>query len=93
MLRAGGEAVGTSRYRGQWDSRKYLMHIVSSMETAFHSSLRSINNFVDYDVISEREGLLMKAATSDKVLGGIGAPDRDIIRASILKNMLAALMV
>ena len=35
----------------------------------------------------------MKAATSDKVLGSIGAPDRDIIRASILKNMLAALMV
>ena len=74
---------------------KYLMHIVSSMGDSIsqQSAEVFINNFVDYDVISEREGLLMKAATSDKVLGGIGAPDRDIIRASILKNMLAALMV
>jgi transcriptional regulator CtsR len=52
-----------------------------------------VNNFVDYEVISVREGLLLKAATSDKVLGGIGMPGRDIIRAAMLKNMLTSLMV
>ena len=73
----------------------YLMHIVSSMGDSIsqQSAEVFINNFVDYEVISEREGLLLKAATSDKVLGGIGIPDRDIIRASILKNMLTALLV
>jgi transcriptional regulator CtsR len=73
----------------------YLMHIVSSMGDSIsqQSAEVFVNNFVDYEVISEREGLLLKAATSDKVLGGIGAPVRDIIRASILKNMLTALLV
>ncbi|HOQ07779.1 MAG TPA: CtsR family transcriptional regulator [Clostridiales bacterium] len=72
----------------------YLMHIVSSMGDSIsqQSAEVFINNFVDYEVISEREGLLLKAATSDKALGGIGAPDRDIIRATILKNMLTALL-
>jgi transcriptional regulator CtsR len=73
---------------------KYLMHIVSSMGDSIsqQSAEVFINNFVDYEVISEREGLLLRAATSDKVLGGIGVSDRDIIRASILKNMLTALL-
>jgi len=73
----------------------YLMHIVSSMGDSItqQSAEVFINNFVDYKVVSEREGLLMKAATSDKVLGGIGLPDRDIIRAAVLKNMLTSLLV
>ena len=97
MLRADGEGGGYIKIQRVNVDRpgKYLMHIVSSIGDSIsqQSAEVFINNFVDYDVISEREGLLMKAATSDKVLGGIGAPDRDIIRASILKNMLAALMV
>ena len=74
---------------------KYLMHIVSSMGDSIsqQSAEVFVNNFVDYDIISSREGLLIKAATSDKVLGGIGMPDRDIIRAAMFKNMLTSLMV
>jgi len=73
----------------------YLMHIVSSMGDSItqQSAEVFINNFVDYKVVSEREGLLMKAATSDKVLGSIGLPDRDTIRAAVLKNMLTSLLV
>jgi transcriptional regulator CtsR len=52
-----------------------------------------INNFVDYDVISEREGFIMKGAVSDKVLGPIQMPERDSIRAILLKNMIMSILV
>ncbi len=73
----------------------YLMHIVTSMGDSIsqQSAEVFINNFVDYEVVSQREGLILKAATSDKVLGGIRMPDRDMIRAVMLKNMLTSLMV
>jgi transcriptional regulator CtsR len=73
----------------------YLMHIVSSMGDSIsqQSAEVFINNFVDYEVISAREGLILKAATSDKVLGFISMPDRDMLRASMLKNMLMSLLV
>ncbi len=73
----------------------YLMHIVSSMGTSIsqQSAEVFINNFIDYDVISEREGYIMKAAASDKVVGVIPMPDRDIIRATLLKNMILSLLV
>lgn len=73
----------------------YLMHIVSSMGDSIsqQSAEVFINNFVDYDVVSAREGLILRAAVSDKVLGCIQMPDRDILRASMLKNMLMSLIV
>ncbi len=73
----------------------YLMHIISSMGDSIsqQSAEVFINNFVDYEVINHREGLLLKAATSDKILGGIQAPGRDVLRAAILKNMLMSLAV
>jgi len=73
----------------------YLMHIISSIGNNLSQQNTEIfiNNFIDYDIITEREGLLLKAATSDKVLGVISLPDRDIIRAAMLKNMLLSLIV
>lgn len=73
----------------------YLMHIVSSMGDSIsqHSAEVFINNFVDYEVVSKREGLILRAATSDKMIGRIPMPDRDILRADMLKNMLTSLMV
>lgn len=73
----------------------YLMHIVSSMGTSIsqQSAEVFINNFIDYNVISEREGYIMKAAVSDKVIGAIPTPDRDVIRGALLKNMIMSLLV
>lgn len=73
----------------------YLMHIVVSMgnKLSQQSAEAFINNFMDYEVINSREGLLIKAAISDKILGAIPLPDRDYFRASILKNMLMSLIV
>ncbi len=73
----------------------YLMHIVMSMDDNIsqQSAHIFINNFIDYDVISQREGLLLKAATSDKALGAVPLSHRDMVRGSILKNMLMSLLV
>lgn len=72
----------------------YLMHIVSSMGSSIsqQSAEVFIKNFIDYDVISEREGLIMRAAVSDKIIGCIPMPNRDIIRAAQLKNMIMSLL-
>jgi len=74
---------------------KYLMHIVASMGNSIsqQSAEVFINNFVDYDVISPREAYILKAATSDKALSMVTGPDRDIIRANILKQMIMSLMI
>ncbi|MCX7921076.1 MAG: CtsR family transcriptional regulator [Clostridia bacterium] len=76
-------------------SGNYLMHIITSMGDSIsqQSAEIFINNFVDYDVISGREGFILKAATSDRSLGRIPLPDRDMLRANILKNMLMSLVV
>jgi len=73
----------------------YIMHIISSMGDSItqQSAEVFINNFIDYEIISEREALLLKAATNDKVLGIADPAQRDTLRASILKNMLASLLI
>lgn len=73
----------------------YLMHIITSMGNSIsqQSAEVFINNFFDYEVVSKREALLLKAAVSDKIIGGVPLPDRDYLRASLLKNMLMSLMV
>ena len=73
----------------------YLMHIIASMGDSIsqQSAEVFINNFIDYKAITPKEGVLLKAATSDKALADVPLPDRDIVRASILKNMLTSLIV
>jgi transcriptional regulator CtsR len=92
--RGGGGHICIKRVNITLPSR-YLMHIVTSMgdSNSQQSAEVFINNFVDYEIVIKNEGLLMKAATSDKVLGGIPLPDRDLLRASLLKNMLVSLIV
>jgi transcriptional regulator CtsR len=92
--RGGGGHVKIKRINISMPSN-YLMHIVSSMGASISQQSADvfINNFVDYEVISEREGFIMKAATSDKVIGGVPMPDRDILRAALLKNMILSLLV
>ena len=73
----------------------YLMHIVSSIGDSISQQDAGafINNFVDYDIISEREASIMKAAVSDKVLMKVEQPERDSLRSDILKNVLISLAV
>lgn len=73
----------------------YLMHIITSIggRISQHTCEIFINNFVDYDIIEYRESMLMKAATSDRVLMDVPIDKRDDVRATILKNMLMSLTV
>ena len=66
------------------------MHIITSMgdKLSQHSCEVFINNFVDYNIVDVEQALLMKGATSDKALLEVQVEKRDIVRASILKNML-----
>lgn len=74
---------------------EYLMHIITSIgdKLSQHTCEIFIQNFVDYDVISEQAAGLMKAATSDKALVAVSPDQRDEIRMTILKNMLMSLVI
>ncbi len=50
-----------------------------------------ISNFLSYGIISEIEAKLLKVATSDNVLV-VPTEYRDLVRASIFKNMLLNLI-
>ena len=73
----------------------YLMHIIASMgdKISKKSAIVFINNFEDYKVVTKREGLLLKAASSDKNLTLVPVEDKDYVRALILKNMMMSLLV
>lgn len=67
----------------------YLMHIITSIGDSISANDIDIfiNNFLSYDIISEKEAKLLKVATSDNILT-IDTGIRDKIRANIFKNML-----
>ncbi|MBN2558099.1 MAG: CtsR family transcriptional regulator [Clostridia bacterium] len=72
-----------------------FMHLILSIGDSIseHSAVAHINNFVDYKLISFRDGILMKAAIGSKALQYAFPANRDRIRAEILKNMLMRLIV
>ncbi len=92
--RGGGGYISIKRLNTE-SAGEYLMHIITSIgdRISQHTSEVFINNFVDYNIIEYREAMLMKAATSDKVLMDIPTDKRDEVRATILKHMLMSLTV
>jgi transcriptional regulator CtsR len=91
--RGGGGSIRIRRVDMR-DVIEYLMHIVASLSDSIsrQSAEIYIDNFLGYKVVTPRECALLKAALSDKVLGGFAQPDRDSLRAAILKNMLMAII-
>ena len=69
------------------------MHIITNLDDSLTAGEVSIfiNNFLSYDIITEVEAKLLKAATSDNVLV-IPNDIRDCLRANIFKNMLINLI-
>ncbi len=72
----------------------YMMHVINSIGTkiSLQTATVFINNLVDNNKITLREGRLILSAISDKVLP-FPLPARDQIRASILKNMLVSIII
>ena len=89
--RGGGGSIKITRVT--MDSPSYLMHILSSIGPAItqNAALAFIRNFLDYKAVTPKEAALMSAAISDKALSET-RPYQDIIRAKILKNMIASIM-
>lgn len=71
----------------------YLMHAISSIGNRLTAQEVDIflNNFLSFEVITEKEAKLLKVATSDNVLT-IPQNTKDEIRAKIFKNMLINLV-
>lgn len=71
----------------------YIMHIINSIGDSITAKELEIfvKNFLDYNIINEKEAKLIKAATSDKVLT-LPKETKDEIRARIFKNMLINLV-
>lgn len=92
--RGGGGYISIKRLNTE-SAGDYLMHIITSVgdRISQHTCEIFINNFVDYNIIEDREAMLMKAATSDKVLMDVPIEKHDDVRATILKNMLMSLTV
>ncbi len=70
----------------------YLMHVVNSIGDSINMDLVTafVSNMIDYGQINAREGKLILSALSDKSLS-VPQPAKDILRASILKNMIVGL--
>ena len=71
----------------------YIMHIIPGIgdTITFQEVDIFISNLLSYDVITEEQAKLLKVATSDNVLI-IPNQYKDIVRASIFKNMLINLV-
>lgn len=71
----------------------YIMHIIESVGEKITSQEVDIflSNLLSYDVITEEQAKLLKVATSDNVLV-IPSGYRDLLRASLFKNMLVNLV-
>lgn len=92
--RGGGGYISIQKVEMQGDAN-YFMHIISSMGNSIsqqHAEI-FIKNFLDYEVINGREANLIRSATSDKILMSVGIEQRDIVRATLLKNMITSLLL
>jgi transcriptional regulator CtsR len=91
--RGGGGGITISRITTS--ASDYIMHIISSMGNRISQQSIEIfiKNFIDYNIVNPQEALLIKSATSDKALSLVTPNERDLLRASILKNMLISLAI
>jgi transcriptional regulator CtsR len=73
----------------------YLMHTLNTIgdRLSQHQATVLIRNFVDYDIIHDRESRLLMAATADRSLSEIPVELKDRTRMIIFKNMLTSLIV
>ena len=72
---------------------EYLTHIIKNIGNILSNQEADIliSDMLSYNLITEKEARLLKVATSDNVLV-IAKDTKDIIRASIFKNMLLNLI-
>jgi transcriptional regulator CtsR len=89
--RGGGGGIRITKVAVSRDN--YVMHILHSIgdELSAQTAGIFVQNFVDYNLITPREGKIMSSALSDANFPK-NLPHRDAIRAVMLKNMLVHLL-
>jgi transcriptional regulator CtsR len=77
------------------DFREYIIGIINSIgsELSQHSVELYLQRFVEEGIISPRENIILSAALSDKALASVITSGKNTVRASILKNVLAGIVV
>ena len=90
--RGGGGGIVLKRVTPSRRS-SYLMHACNAIghSLSFAEAKVLIRNFTDYQAIDAVTASVMTSAVSNKALAGLDPFDKNIVRAAILKNMLAAL--
>ncbi|MDR0287296.1 MAG: CtsR family transcriptional regulator [Clostridiales bacterium] len=93
--RGGGGCIRICKIKFEEQDGSYLMHTLATIGDSIsqHQAEIFIRNFLDYEVIDERESRIIEAAVSDKVLGSLDQMARDRIRALMLKNIISSMMI
>lgn len=88
--RGGGGWIRIRRVGNSDSSSRYVMHVLNAIGDSLsqHQAEIYLKNFIDYKVVSEAVGSVMKAGLSDQALTRIDGPLRDSLRMDIMKNML-----
>lgn len=90
--RGGGGYIRITRINT--DNKTSLMHVVNSVGDSLDRMTCEvmIKNLLAVGVIDESTARLLASALSDRALAPVDARGRDIVRASIFKNMLLTLI-
>ncbi|MBQ7810187.1 MAG: CtsR family transcriptional regulator [Clostridia bacterium] len=86
--RGGGGYIRITRINS--DKSATLMHIVNSVGNSLDRMTAEvmINNLLSVNVITEEVARILASALSDRALAPVDPRGRDIVRASIFKNMI-----
>ena len=86
--RGGGGYIRITRINT--DKSATLMHIVNSVGNSLDRMTAEvmINNLLSVNVITEEVARILASALSDRALAPVDPRGRDIVRASIFKNMI-----
>lgn len=90
--RGGGGFIRVTRV--QESPRMLIMHTVNSVGGSLdlRTAEAFVSNMVCSDALSEKDGSLIMTAISDNSLRPISPEHRDIVRASIFKQMLVGIL-
>lgn len=90
--RGGGGYIRITRINA--DKSSALMHIVNSIGATLDrmSAEVMINNLLAVSIIDEQTARLLASALSDRALAPVSPTGRDIVRATIFKNMILTLI-
>ena len=90
--RGGGGYIRITRINA--DKSQALMHIVNSIGNSLDrmSAEVMINNLLAVSIVDEQTARLLAAALSDRALSPVNPAGRDIVRATIFKNMILTLI-